>query len=553
MALNFPSTPTLNEIYTDAEGRSWKWNGTAWEVQAAADINLSGTVVAQGQKSKIRFHWDTLADLQSEVDPSEWHGMVAHVHSENRLYYAHSGAWQAVANLSDTGGGGIALTDLSVVQNSASGTGTFAYDNTTGVFTYTPPTLPTVPTNVSAFTNDAGYVDSAGVTATLGASNLTSFADVTITTPSDGQVLKYSSGQWVNAADLTGAGGTGIALSDLSVSVNAAGSANLTYNNTTGVFAYTPPDLSTYLTAITSGDVTTALGFTPLAAETNDLTAAVTWANIPDANVPESAVTQHSAALSITESQISDLGTYLTSVGVLSNHTDVSATAPSTGQVLKWDGAQWAPGADLTGAGGGGIALTDLSVTQNTAAGGGTLTYNNTSGAFTYTPPDLSSYTTLNSFSVGAPGAASGTGSIAYNSSTGVFTYTPPKVQTEVLPAITKLTVTANGSSSYRFDQYSAADNPTVYAISGTTIAFDLAGAAGHPFLVQTSGGTNYDTGLIHIDTDNTETTGSAAQGKTSGVLYWKIPFTTTGNYRYQCSVHGAMTGTITIKDMSVL
>lgn len=35
----------------------------------------------------------------------------------------------------------------------------------------------------------------------------------------------------------------------------------------------------------------------PDAAEVNDLSVAVTWANIPDANVPESAVTQHEAAL----------------------------------------------------------------------------------------------------------------------------------------------------------------------------------------------------------------------------------------------------------------
>lgn len=35
----------------------------------------------------------------------------------------------------------------------------------------------------------------------------------------------------------------------------------------------------------------------------------------------------------------------------------------------------------------GGIALTDLSVTQNTASGSGTLTYDNTSGVFSYTPP----------------------------------------------------------------------------------------------------------------------------------------------------------------------
>ena len=59
-------------------------------------------------------------------------------------------------------------------------------------------------------------------------------------------------------------------------------------------------------------------------AEVNDLTDTVTWANIPDANVPESAVTQHQAALSITESQISDLGSYLTSE---TSHADVVVDA----------------------------------------------------------------------------------------------------------------------------------------------------------------------------------------------------------------------------------
>lgn len=61
------------------------------------------------------------------------------------------------------------------------------------------------------------------------------------------------------------------------------------------MFNYTPPDLSSYLTA-----------------EINDLTAAVVWANVPDANITQSSVTQHQAALSITESQISDFGTYAT-------------------------------------------------------------------------------------------------------------------------------------------------------------------------------------------------------------------------------------------------
>ena len=47
--------------------------------------------------------------------------------------------------------------------------------------------------------------------------------------------------------------------------------------------------------------------------ETNDLSSAVTWANVPDANITESSVTQHQAAIGITESQISDLQSYLTS------------------------------------------------------------------------------------------------------------------------------------------------------------------------------------------------------------------------------------------------
>ena len=122
------------------------------------------------------------------------------------------------------------------------------------------------------------------------------------------------------------------------------------------------------------------------------------------------------------------------------------------------------------------------------------------------------------------------------------------------LPAITTLVVTPNGSSAYRFDQYGTADDPTIYAISGTTIAFDLTSVtSSHPFLIQTSGSVNYDTGLIHIAADGTRTTGSSAQGKTSGTLYWKIPFGITGSYKYQCSAHAGMNGVITIKDISAI
>ena len=121
------------------------------------------------------------------------------------------------------------------------------------------------------------------------------------------------------------------------------------------------------------------------------------------------------------------------------------------------------------------------------------------------------------------------------------------------LPAITQLAVTANGSSAYRFDQYSTTDNPTIYVISGTTIAFDLSvGLSSHPFLIRFSGA-NYNTGLVHVTTTGVVTTGTNAQGKTSGTLYWKIPAGISGDYGYLCSNHGGMIGTITVKDIAAI
>ena len=120
------------------------------------------------------------------------------------------------------------------------------------------------------------------------------------------------------------------------------------------------------------------------------------------------------------------------------------------------------------------------------------------------------------------------------------------------LPAITALAVSNNGASAYRFDQYGAVDNPTIYAINATTIAFHL-GVSGHPFLIQTGAGANYSTGLFHVETNGMVSTGASAQGKTSGTLYWKIPSDISGGYRYQCGSHAPMVGSISIKNFSAI
>ncbi len=61
------------------------------------------------------------------------------------------------------------------------------------------------------------------------------------------------------------------------------------------------------------------------------------------------------------------------------------------GIVYKWNGFAW----DITAESSSGISLTDLSVgAEGAASGDGSLGYNNTTGVFTYTPPDLSGYLT---------------------------------------------------------------------------------------------------------------------------------------------------------------
>ena len=94
---------------------------------------------------------------------------------------------------------------------------------------------------------------------------LNDVGNVTISSASTGQVLKWSGTAWTNQAD---AGG--IALDDLSVTTASAGTASLSYNNTLGVFTYTPPDLSSIIADVVD-DTTPQLGG-DLDLNSNDIT-----------------------------------------------------------------------------------------------------------------------------------------------------------------------------------------------------------------------------------------------------------------------------------------
>jgi plastocyanin len=115
--------------------------------------------------------------------------------------------------------------------------------------------------------------------------------------------------------------------------------------------------------------------------------------------------------------------------------------------------------------------------------------------------------------------------------------------------ASTVLTVSANGSTAYRFDQYGTTDNPTIYVKAGTTIGFDLSydQAGTHPFKIQTTGGSDIADGIFELTSGNVynDFTQGGAYG---GTLFWKVPASFSGNYQYICTAHGGMIGTIVVE-----
>ena len=149
------------------------------------------------------------------------------------------------------------------------------------------------------------------------------------------------------------------------------------------------------------------------------------------------------------------------------------------------------------------------------------------------------------------PQYAGGASSFSALSDAALVSLTVDKIY---LPAITRLVVTTP-VFNYNIDQYSG-DNPAIYVISGTTIAFNLQVGGSHPFLLQTNTGSwaNITTAnVIHVSTSGVVSTGSSAQGLTSGTLYWKIPASVSGTFRYICQNHPTMVGTITVKDIAAI
>tara|TARA_B100001057_G_scaffold186819_1_gene187589 strand:- start:2443 stop:4059 length:1617 start_codon:yes stop_codon:yes gene_type:complete len=469
-------------------------------------------------------NYDSLGALPAA---GTYHGMFAHVHGEGKAYYAHGGAWIKLADFDDVGTGIDSAKTISLV--------------------------------------DSNYVS-----ARIG--SVGGHTDINMSGISNNQILKWDSaqGMFIAAADVSGGGGGGgLGYADFSVSTNAAGSATLSYNNGTGVFSYTPPDLSGYLTSYT---------------ETNDLSAAVTWANIPDANVPASAVTQHQgslaiaenkisdsagnnlrgklqsyitgytvtdsdvvahqAALTITESQISDLGTYVAS----GSSIDMSGTE----LVMDADGDTSfhasvddeidirVKGADVGKFDSDGLIINSI---RTSTAGTPTLTsssnINMTVGGSVTVSGGGFRVASLTTSQRGSLTAANG--EIIYNTDNGQFEIYQRGGWTAMTRGASLFTLTASGSSHYIFNDPdghwfpSPENDPLLYLRRGETYYFVNNSGGSHPFEIRASaGGSAYSTGVTN-------------NGSSSGTITFKVPMSAPSTLYYQCTSHGSMGNTINI------
>ena len=132
------------------------------ETQTLDDVITLGNTTTQ--TAVIPFYY---AQQSNFPNATTYHGAMAHSHTDGAMYFAHAGNWVELANSSDVP---TALTDLGISDGSA---GQVLQTDGNGGFSF-------------------ASVSSGGATA------LNGLSDVTLSTPSSGQLLSYNGSQWVN-------------------------------------------------------------------------------------------------------------------------------------------------------------------------------------------------------------------------------------------------------------------------------------------------------------------------------------------------------------------
>jgi len=256
-----------------------KVNDNFNELYTALGGNTVSTIVSNGLIDYTGANKLTFlfTDISDLPAASSYHGMFAHAHNQGAAYFAHAGSWIELANKSE-------LSNITI----------------------------------------GSLID----------------VDTTSSAPTDGQVLKWDNAgsKWVPADDSNDGS---VALTDLSVTVASAGTANLAYNANTGAFTYTPPDLSGYQLTSNAFD-----------GDYNSLTnkptipSALTDLGISDGTTGQ--VLKTDGAGNFTFGTITTGSSY----GDSDVDTHLNTSSATANQILSWNGSDYAWVADQTSAGG---------------------------------------------------------------------------------------------------------------------------------------------------------------------------------------------------------
>ena len=402
-------------------------------------------------------NYDSLGALPSAAT---YHGMFAHVHSEAKGYYAHGGAWIKLADYSD---------------------------------------IPTVPDSIGALSN---------INIAAGVSN--------------NQILKFDSAsqKFIAASDLGGGGGSGIALTDLSVTTASAGTAALSYNDGNGVFTYTPPDLSSYYDSSTFH---------------TKLTTNYALSDFDSATFHTKLTTNYQLGGG------GGSGAYDLNGGELTLDADADTTihadtddeidfkvGGSDVATLKADGLYVDAVKSLSA---GTPTVTSSSNIVLSAGGSVTVTQNSGGGGFR-----VGSLTTTNRNALSASN-----GEIIYNTTNSQFEIYERGAWHPMTKGSAIFTLGANGSSDYTFSDpeshwFPTTENdPVLYLRRGETYHFINNSGGSHPFQIRVSnGGSAYSTGVTN-------------NGASSGTITFKVPMSAPATLYYQCTSHSSMGNTINI------
>ena len=358
---------------------------------------------------------------------------------------------------------------------------------------------------------------------------------VNTTNPATGQVLRYNGSQFAasdysnltSALDVNGNSIVSSSNGNIAVAANGTGDITLAAGGVTSIFDGATGTIA-FPTKISYKNEYSSLAAAPAAATYPGYFFTVDGDDKPYVNI------------NIATGGVGDTRAFLltqyTGIGDLSN-VDVTTTAPTSNQVLKWKGTKWVPGDDNAG-------VRSINVFQTVGADTGSTTANSQTDTLTIAggtniTTAISGDTVTINFSgsltttfaaltdTNVTGIAQGD-SLFWNGTNWIPTRSP----------ITWWEIDANGNADYTFTGpgfATSTNDPTLYLMRGMTYAFDNNTGGNHPFRIQSTqglSGTPYTTGQ---------------SGSGTAVLYFTVPMDAPATLYYQCTIHAAMQGQINI------